>query len=539
MPAENSPFRHSTPPYERLKADFEREWQCGREPDLESLLKDVPVDARSHLVAALLRIELHWRHHHGLPLTFAQLAERFSAGRDSTAEEIAAVVNAPAALTRAQYDELVSTETKLTSGFDCHIQPPVTFKITPRGLVERLERCPTFSGLPEELLETIADCLEEGRFQEGELVLRQGEPGASLMIVQEGLVEIVLTDAQGRNCTISRIGPQQVLGEMSLLTQEPATASAVALSPTHVLILPAEAFHELAAREPRLRIVLTNLVAARLGGPNGDVLSGKELMGFQIVRRLAAGGMSVVYEAIRLQDRLRVALKMMSHRLVYDERSLQLFQKEASLTEAFDHPHIVRMFQRFQAFHTYFIAMEYCDGEDLRSLIARRGPLDIALATRILAQISEAVSYSHRAGVIHRDIKPSNIMVTAKLSAVLVDFGLAKPSLDTALYLQGCIAGTPQYMAPEQLAGANVTERADYFSLGCVAYEMLTGRRLISESTLDQIRRRHREWVVPRLAEECPWVNRDLAMMIERCLAKNPAERIVDLDQLAVTASQA
>uniref|UniRef100_A0A7C2JYF5 Cyclic nucleotide-binding domain-containing protein n=1 Tax=Schlesneria paludicola TaxID=360056 RepID=A0A7C2JYF5_9PLAN len=538
MPGEPSVSRPRTRSVDELCAEFERAWQAGSAPRVESYLRDASPADHTQLLQQLLPMEWHWRIARGEPASAEEMLQRFPQhsalvqrwlAREASSGETSSISFAG--------EDAATTETFLMSELPTPPPPSSGASSPASGLIRQLTRCETFAGLPYDTLRAIAACLEERRFDAGECLVRQGAHGECLMLVQEGLVEIVLTEDQGRSRTINHVGPHQLLGEMSLLTQEPATATAIALAPTRVLTLAATALDELAQREPWLSIVLTHLVASRLGGPQGDVLLGKEFGGYRIVDRVACGGMSVVYEAIRSADQLRVALKMMSHRLVYDEQALQLFQREADLIEAFRHPHIVRMFRRFQAFHTYFIAMEYCDGEDLRSLLARRGALDEPQVRRILGQIAAAVSYSHRAGVVHRDIKPSNIMLATDGRVILVDFGLAKPSVDTELYARGGIVGTPRYMAPEQLAGLPVTERADYFSLGCVAYEMLTGRKVFPESNVTQIRVRHRDWIAPSLTTDFPAVSHELATMIERALQKNPADREIDLEEIAAWGS--
>ena len=421
-------------------------------------------------------------------------------------------------------------------------QPPVPLPNDMRSnlgtekVVDWLSDSGAFALLPIDTLQAIADAADVRTFQPGDCLLRQGEAGNALMVIQEGSVEVQLMDDAGRPNVINRVGPPQVLGEMALLTNEPATATAVALDTVRVLSLPTASFHALARRHPALCMVLTRVMASRLGAPGGDVLSGKEFGGYRIVRRLASGGTSVIYEGVRSADDLRVALKMMSHRLVYDDRALQFFQREADLIECFDHPHIVRMFGRFKAFHTHFIAMEFCDGEDLHQLLVRKSRLSEAETRRILGQLASALAYSHRAGVIHRDVKPSNIMLTAAGRALLVDFGLAKPSVDHELHARGAVVGTPRYMAPEQLTGRPASWTADYFSFGCVGYELLTGRALVGESNLKELRRRHEAWTPPDMAAACPDISLELAATLEGCLQKEPKDRRLDLDQVAAWA---
>ena len=227
------------------------------------------------------------------------------------------------------------------------------------------------SAVPQDVLD---DNLAEQTFGPGEVLLRQGDAGTNLMVVREGTVEIAVVDTSGKAHIIDRSISGDVLGEMSLLTGQPCTANVTALSDVRVLSMSIERFHELARRYPELSIIMTNLVADRLGKPGRDALADKTLDRYRIKRRLGRGGMGVVYEATDTDTHERVALKMMSHRLVYSTDALHRFRQEAEIIERFDHPHIIRSIRNFAAFHTYFIAMEFFDGKTLQQELADHGP---------------------------------------------------------------------------------------------------------------------------------------------------------------------
>jgi CRP-like cAMP-binding protein len=396
-----------------------------------------------------------------------------------------------------------------------------------------LADCDPFSGLPEAVVALIEAHMTEREFAAGERLIRQGERGGSLMVLTHGIVEVCVDDADGTRHFIQRVGPGQVLGEMSLLTEEPRSAHAIATEPVQALVLAAETFHALAAEHPEISIALTQLLALRLGQRGHDALAGKVFEGYRIRQRLGRGGMAVVYEAEELESRRRVALKMMSHRLVYDRGALALFQREADLIERLEHPCIARMFGRFAAFHTFFIAMEYCDGSTLASVLEDGGPLTEREFRRIMGQLASAIDCAHAAGVVHRDIKPANVMLREDGRVVLMDFGLAKPVLDDEPGEGGLVVGTPRYMAPEQMAGRAVDVRADYFALAAVAWEMLTGRPLFEEKRGSWLRKLRKSWQPPDVRTTVPGLPDDLYGFLNTGLAVDPNERRLNLAEIA------
>ncbi|HEX6985829.1 MAG TPA: protein kinase, partial [Planctomycetaceae bacterium] len=351
----------------------------------------------------------------------------------------------------------------------------------------------------------------------------------------EGTVEIRTGGESGPH-VIDRAGPGEVLGEMALVTAEPRSADVVALDAVRARVLPVDAFHRLAARHPVLWDVLTDLIAERLGAVPRDALAGKVFHGYRICRRLGRGGMAVVYEAGHLETGRRVALKMMSHRLVSDPAALALFRREADLIEAFDHPHIVRMFGRFEAFRTYFIVLQFVEGETLARMIASDGPLPPDRAKRILGQLAGALAYAHAAGVVHRDVKPANVMMTPDGGAKLMDFGLALRLEESPSETGRTIVGTPRYMAPEQLMGRPVDRAADYFAFGCVAYEVLTGRPLLPESDPRKILEHVRSRAGTRISESPACAGDPAWRLLDGCLVPDPRHRRLDLETVAAWA---
>lgn len=396
-----------------------------------------------------------------------------------------------------------------------------------------------FDTLPIELMNELETHMTEQSYAPGEFLIRQGDPGDSLILIRAGIVSIFVTDEHGVSHDIDRSGPGDILGEMSLLTEAPRTASVIASDRVTALVLAAATFHDYATRNPEISQVLTKLFAERLGGHRRDVLAGKTLDHYRIVRRLGKGGMAIVYEAIDQESEARVALKMLSHRLVFDKPSLAWFQREADIVEGFEHPNIVKMFGRFRAFQSYFIVMEYCDGITLERLVRLNGPMSQDDFRKSFGQLATALQYAHEREVIHRDLKPVNLMLNFDGQIKLMDFGLAMPlhASTTDLDRDRQVVGTPRYMAPEQLNGRELTTAADFFSLGCTAYKLLTGESLFPVCDILKLRGIHAHWKVPDFNTHRPDFSSDICDLLNGCLQRKPQKRTCDLARYAAWAA--
>ncbi|HVS15148.1 MAG TPA: tetratricopeptide repeat protein [Thermoanaerobaculia bacterium] len=263
---------------------------------------------------------------------------------------------------------------------------------------------------------------------------------------------------------------------------------------------------------------------------------GSQVGPYQVIERLGSGGMGVVFRAHDPRLDRAVALKILS-KSVHADR--QRFAREARAASALNHPHIATVYELGEADGVAYIAMELVEGPSLQALL-RAGPLPLGEALEIAAQIAAALAAAHSRGVVHRDLKPGNVVLCPERGVKLVDFGLAKregrasgDSTEGSLTADGLILGTVGYMSPEQAAGQAVDFRSDQFSLGAMLYEMVAGRRpFVGGSTAETLAAILRD-APPPLRELAPGVPAWLAAVIQRCLAKAPADRYTGTEELA------
>lgn len=254
--------------------------------------------------------------------------------------------------------------------------------------------------------------------------------------------------------------------------------------------------------------------------------------------------MGIVYKATRLATGEIVAMKMMSHRLLYQPGALQRFKREADMLKSLHHDSIARLYECFGAYSTQFLVMEFCEGSTLNDLISRRQPLDEKVVRSIVGQVAVALRHVHSRGLIHHDLKPSNVMLNRSGLIKLLDFGLAKfdPGFDSegaskvSTMSSYAVFGTPHYMAPEQFGSAVIDQRVDVYGLACIAYEALSGRPLVESSDLFGIIEEKLKFVLPPPAEIGLGVTPEMHEFLARGLDHRPEKRTVDLDRLSTWA---
>jgi Tol biopolymer transport system component len=264
---------------------------------------------------------------------------------------------------------------------------------------------------------------------------------------------------------------------------------------------------------------------------------GTSLGHFQITARLGAGGMGEVYRARDTRLGRDVAIKVLAAHLSASPEVRARFEREARAISQLKHPHICTLHDVGHQDDVDYLVMELLEGETLAHRL-EKGPLPLAEVLRIGTQIAGALDRAHQGGIVHRDLKPGNVMLT-KDGAKLTDFGLARatglapvagaetesPTVSRPLTAEGTIVGTYQYMAPEQLEGKEADARADLWALGCVLYEMATGKRAFEGKSQASLIAAILEREPPAITALRPASPPVLEHVVRGCLAKDPAER--------------
>lgn len=244
---------------------------------------------------------------------------------------------------------------------------------------------------------------------------------------------------------------------------------------------------------------------------------------YTVTRILGQGGMGKVFQAISPQG-ATVAIKTMILAEGLDARTrwetVERFQREARAARSLVHPNIVQVVDIGADQETFFIVMEFLDGQSIRELVGLAGALKVDRAVEIMLSACEALSYAHGQGVVHRDIKPDNIMVLRNGTVKITDFGLAAIITEKGLTQTGTIMGTLAYMSPEQARGEKLDVRSDIFSLGATFWEMLSGKQLYQGETAVVLTRILNE-DPPSIPSLPPHVSRT----VNRCLRKRPEHR--------------
>jgi serine/threonine protein kinase len=276
--------------------------------------------------------------------------------------------------------------------------------------------------------------------------------------------------------------------------------------------------------------------------PAMGLAAGTKLGPYEIQSYLGAGGMGEVYLARDTRLERTVAVKILPTQISDDSEAKQRFDREARAISSLSHPNICSLYDVGLQEGTSYIVMEYLQGQTLAARL-EKGPLPLDQLLRYGIDICEGLGTAHRNGVIHRDLKPGNIMLT-KTGAKLMDFGLAKsvtittsppsgltatsstPAKNHPLTVQGTVVGTVQYMSPEQIEGREADTRSDIFSLGCLLYEMATGKRAFEGKSTASIMAAVLERDPAPITAVEPELPAALDRVVKACLAKDPDDRL-------------
>jgi hypothetical protein len=261
----------------------------------------------------------------------------------------------------------------------------------------------------------------------------------------------------------------------------------------------------------------------------GEIVAGR----YELEELVSAGGMSSVYKA---HDRLLerdVALKILHESAAADPETIERFRREARAVAQLSHPSIVTVIDRGEDGGRQYIVFEYVDGESLKALVDRSGPLPVRRALQLAIPIARSLAYAHERGIVHRDVKPQNVLLNGDGKPKVTDFGIARSLGAGGVTRTGTVMGTSSYIAPEQASGEEVGPQTDVYSLGVVLYELLAGEPPFAGDNFVTVAMRHVTEQVPSLLDRRRDLPLRVALAVERALEKDPRDRFPSMAAFA------
>jgi serine/threonine protein kinase len=246
---------------------------------------------------------------------------------------------------------------------------------------------------------------------------------------------------------------------------------------------------------------------------------------YHIERELARGGMGVIYKATETGVGRAVALKLLAPEFGISGRIAERFRREARMVAELEHPDIVPVYRVGQLGGVLFIAMKYVEGRAIDEILAKQGALPVPVVINVLRAAARGLAYAHERGIIHRDIKGGNLLVDREGRVLLSDFGVALRSSDLSLTQDGTVIGTPAFMSPEQCTGKRAEPQSDQYSLGVVAFQMLSGAVPFDADTLAGYIHHHLRTPAPDVRGARDDIPEALVALIQRALSKDPGNR--------------
>lgn len=255
---------------------------------------------------------------------------------------------------------------------------------------------------------------------------------------------------------------------------------------------------------------------------------------YDVERELGRGGMAVVFQARDKELERAVALKVLPPELAPVATVADRFKREARLAASLDHPNIIPVYRVGHTGGVLYMAMKFIDGRSLDAVVADHGALPLSVILIVLRAAARALAHAHEHGIVHRDIKGANILIDRDARVVVSDFGIARAVESSTLTATGVMIGTPHFMSPEQCAGKPVGPQSDQYSLGIVAYQLLTGSVPFDGDTLPEILQHHWFTPPPDVSIARPETPAALTVAVRRLLAKEPAQRFASTNDLVV-----
>jgi len=255
---------------------------------------------------------------------------------------------------------------------------------------------------------------------------------------------------------------------------------------------------------------------------------------FQLLKEIGRGGMGIVFQAHDKKLKEQVAIKVLSPLLSNNVDGLERLKREVSAARRITHPNVIRIHDISESGGLHFVSMEYFSGTTLKDIIKRDGAFSAAQGSQIAFQICDGLESAHKHGVIHRDLKSQNIIVNDHGELKIIDFGLATNIHQQGMTATGLILGTPEYMAPEQVAGKKADERADIYSFGIILYELFSGKVPFTGDTAIAVgfQQMREDPQPPRQVN--PQISTEVEQIILKALQKNPSDRYNSVAEMRI-----
>ncbi len=394
-------------------------------------------------------------------------------------------------------------------------------------VIENLEfflKLPLLKYLQRSSFWALLNCLEPRNVKAGEKLITQGDEAESLFIIEKGHGEVSVTK-NDEELVVAKLGPQDLVGEMAILTGEPRMANFTAREEMLVWELKRKQFEQAMTRSSDLQMFLTELISHRL--ETGSHCADRAIGKYIAKRKLGNGAWAIVYRGVHEVLNKVVAIKMLKHQMALDEEFSTRFVQEAEIIANMNHPNIVHVYDIESLYATHFIIMEYLEGESLEQLLKRVGHLSPEVTVPYLLQVCAGLAYAHEHGIVHQDIKPDNLLLQEDDTIKILDFGLACPTGSENFEMEGTI----QYMSPEQIDSYPVDARTDIYCLGITAFEMLTGQRPYPDDDLQKmmVQRLNEDIISPaEIKEDLP--ERLCAFIMKAC-SREQDDRFLDVNE--------
>jgi Tfp pilus assembly protein PilZ len=384
--------------------------------------------------------------------------------------------------------------------------------------VEFLMHTQLFNIIPQEAKCPLLNCIKPRYLRSGERLISQGEIGDTFYLIQHGSC-LVSVEKDKKLHAIARVKPGDIVGEIATLTGEPRSAHVDAETDMKVWCITRKQFDSLCREYPDLLNFLTEIVTNRFY--SSRVIADRTIGKYVVNEVIGRGGYSIVYKGIHSALNMPVAIKMLKHDLALRSDFSEQFINEAKVIARLNHDNIVKVFDIEELYRTFFIIMEHLEGVPLKFILEKMPKLPLNRGLDILLQVCHGLAYAHGHGIIHRDINPNNIFILPDGRVKIVDFGLACSSGSEGNLFEGTIF----YISPEQIRAERLDERTDIYSLGIMAYEMVTGKKPFPYNDIPKIIDFHLQQDIPDPRESVPDLPDELINVILRCTKKEPSKR--------------